>query len=149
MIRGYPELRHCTNYSYLTFITSHTRNADTHSSCCISDGLGMPLASIKHWRQLRRLKVLRVFAILIALIALVTACHFLSLPLSPVQDSNFGFLARPLEPKYAIATFLAGNSNSHTDEDDNYFIATRILNFNCCTRMKHAAMIPQFHFSSW
>jgi alpha-N-acetylglucosamine transferase len=76
------------------------------------------------WLQPRRFKVLLASAFIFGL---VTTWYFLSLLSQPVRDSSFGVLARPLEPQYAIATFLAGSSASQDEDNDDYFTATRIL----------------------
>lgn len=78
------------------------------------------------WRQTRRFKGIHVFASLFGVAAI---WYFLTVRSSPTRDPNFGALDRPIKPEYAIATFLTGKSNSQDDEDDDYFIATRVLTY--------------------
>lgn len=47
---------------------------------------------------------------------------------SPIRDPSLGALDRPIKPEYAIATFLTGKSSS-SDDQDLYFIATRVLTY--------------------
>jgi hypothetical protein len=53
---------------------------------------------------------------------LVTTWHFLFLLSSSIRDSSFGILDWPLELRYAITTFLAG-------DPEYYFIAARIITY--------------------
>jgi alpha-N-acetylglucosamine transferase len=86
----------------------------------------MHIISYTLWRQPRRLQGLLASAFIFGLVAI---WYFLSLLSSPIRDPSFGVLDRPLEPRYAIATFLTGDPASQDDEDDDYFIATRVLTY--------------------
>lgn len=84
------------------------------------------MQSMSSWRQTRRFIVIHIFASLFAVAAI---WYFLTVRSSPVRDPNFGALDRPIKPEYVIATFLTGKSNSQADEDNDYFIATRVLTY--------------------
>ncbi|QDS76417.1 hypothetical protein FKW77_004128 [Venturia effusa] len=85
----------------------------------------MHLLSYTPWKQAQKSKAILILASVFSVAAI---WYFLVAHQSPSRDPGFGHLDRPLVPKYAIATFLTGQSSSRNDEkDDGYFIATRIL----------------------
>jgi alpha-N-acetylglucosamine transferase len=76
------------------------------------------------------LRILFVFAFLV----LVASWHLLYTSELPKRDPTFGVLLRPEEPKYAIATFLTGDSQRPTENEDesvtdSYSVAARVLTY--------------------